>query len=70
MLKIFLKLIDDLEILVRGLELEDKVRLILEQSGLLEFHNQDKGEKAAQRIENMKELVSSAKNFSSLSIRS
>ena len=67
MLKIFLKLIDDLEILVRGLELGDKVRLILEQSGLLEFHNQDKGEKAAQRIENMKELVSSAKNFSSLS---
>ena len=43
--------------------LEDKMKIVLEGSGLLEFHGDSKHEKAQQKLENMQELVNAAKNF-------
>jgi len=46
-----------------GKELFEKVKLIVEQSGLVELYKKEKGEKGEARIENLEELVNAAKLF-------
>src|SRR3546814_13645875 len=42
-------------------------QLVIEQSGLLAYHRDEKGEKAQARVENLEELVSAARAFDSYS---
>jgi DNA helicase II / ATP-dependent DNA helicase PcrA len=46
------------------LALEELVEHVIEGSGLVEFHRNEKGEKGQTRVENLEELVSAAKQFS------
>jgi len=62
-LKGFLELIKRLEAEAEGKELFEKVKLIVEQSGLVELYKKEKGEKGEARIENLEELVNAAKLF-------
>ncbi|PIE41045.1 MAG: hypothetical protein CSA49_05450 [Gammaproteobacteria bacterium] len=48
----------------RSLCLSEQAEFVIERSGLLEFHQNEKGEKAQSRVENLQELVSAAKEFS------
>ena len=62
-LKGFLKLIQDLSVQAEGLELYAQVKLVVEKSGLIEFHKNEKGEKGEARVENLEELVNAARQF-------
>ncbi|MDO9321759.1 MAG: DNA helicase II, partial [Pseudomonas sp.] len=42
---------------------------VIEQSGLLAYHKEEKGEKAQARVENLEELVSAARNFENAEIQ-
>ncbi len=59
----FLTLINELETATSAVELNEKVQIIIEKSGLMDFYSQDKIEKGADKIENLKELVSAASAF-------
>jgi len=62
-LKGFLDLIKRLGDEAEGKELFDKVKLIVEKSGLVELYKKEKGEKGEARIENLEELVNAARFF-------
>ncbi|HEC26045.1 MAG TPA: DNA helicase II [Gammaproteobacteria bacterium] len=62
-LRVFLEMIDALAGQMMDLELYEQVEQVLAQSGLLEFHGNAKGEKAETRVENLKELVTAARNY-------
>lgn len=62
-LKGFLDLIKQLEKEADGNELYEKVKLIVEKSGLIELYKKEKGEKGEGRIENLEELVNAARSF-------
>ncbi len=62
-LKGFLDLIKRLENEAEGKELFDKVKLIVEKSGLIEAYKKEKGEKGEARIENLEELANAARLF-------
>jgi DNA helicase-2/ATP-dependent DNA helicase PcrA len=62
-LRLFLEMIDALAVQITDLELYEQVEQVLAQSGLLEFHGNAKGEKAETRVENLKELVTAARNY-------
>lgn len=60
----FLELIDKLETKTVKLSLNQTVQFVIEQSGLMALYSQDKMEKSADKIENLKELVNAAATFS------
>ncbi|MFP5440091.1 MAG: DNA helicase II [Gammaproteobacteria bacterium] len=60
----FIDAIDGLADDVRGLDLGELTERMLKNSGLLEFHRTEKGERGEQRVENLRELVSAARQFS------
>ncbi|MBJ7536407.1 DNA helicase II [Marinomonas transparens] len=65
-IKMFLHLIESLSTTVQqpDLNLNDIFEQIIEEAGLIPFHEKEKGEKGEARIENLKELVGAAGGFS------
>ena len=59
----FLKLVDKLAEETKGLGLAETTEHVIAASGLLDYHGQDKGEKAQQRLDNLRELVSATRQF-------
>ncbi len=59
----FLQLLERLRSDSEGQELFQQVTLAMEQSGLLDFHRNEKSEKGADRVENLEELVNAARQF-------
>lgn len=59
----FCQLIEDITLRVEGVPLYSMAQQVIEHSGLLRFHENEKGEKAQARIENLEELVSAARAF-------
>ncbi|MFD1216824.1 DNA helicase II [Microbulbifer celer] len=59
----FLNLIDTLDEESTDKTLEHIAELVVEQSGLIEFHGKEKGEKGQTRVENLQELVSACRSF-------
>ncbi|WP_028875930.1 DNA helicase II [Teredinibacter turnerae] len=59
----FVALIDELEENVAQLTLGEAAELVLEKSGLVEFHRKEKGEKGQARVENLEELVNACRLF-------
>ncbi|SDS69245.1 DNA helicase-2 / ATP-dependent DNA helicase PcrA [Halopseudomonas sabulinigri] len=59
----FMVLIEELAERAEGVPLYSKAQIAIEHSGLLRFHEQEKGEKAQARVENLEELVSAARGF-------
>jgi len=62
-LNAFVELVDTLALKVEGLPLHAMAQLVIEQSGLLAYHRDEKGEKGQARVENLEELVSAARAF-------
>jgi DNA helicase-2/ATP-dependent DNA helicase PcrA len=62
-LKGFIGLIKRLAGQAEDKELLDKVKLIVENAGLIELYKKEKGEKGEARIENLEELVNAARLF-------
>ena len=61
----YIKLINRLDEETSEALLHDMVDLVIQQSGLIQHHLKEKGEKAQTRIDNLMELVSAAKGFAS-----
>ena len=59
----FLNLIQHLAEKADGLELYEKVQLVVENSGLLELYKNNKAEKGEEKVENLDELVNAARLF-------
>lgn len=59
----FVSLIERMARESKPLELADKVDHVIQQSGLIDFFRNEKGEKGETRIENLGELVSAARGF-------
>ena len=59
----FMQLIEQLTERVEGVPLYSMAQQVIEHSGLLAFHEKEKGEKAQARVENLEELVSAARAF-------
>ncbi|WP_370980551.1 DNA helicase II [Agaribacterium sp. ZY112] len=62
-LKLFLSLLDTLEEQCFEQNLGDIASVIVEGSGLIDFHQQEKGERGQARVENLQELVSACRVF-------
>ena len=60
----FLELIDDLADACADLELHKLTDFAIRESGLLEFHGREPGERGLARKENLQELVKAAREFS------
>ncbi|MEN9756523.1 MAG: hypothetical protein RL755_710 [Pseudomonadota bacterium] len=56
-------MIEQLTAKTSDLPLGEKVQIVIENSGLMAFYAQDKVEKSAEKIENLKELVNAANLF-------
>ena len=59
----FMSLIDAMEDQVYGAQLYELTEYIIKQSGLIQHHEKEGGEKARTRIENLDELINAAKAF-------
>jgi DNA helicase-2/ATP-dependent DNA helicase PcrA len=59
----FRVLIDEIDSATDPMTLEELVAHVLRQSGLIEYHRAEKGEKGQARVENLEELVSAARSF-------
>jgi len=59
----FLDLIERLASETAGLTLGEQTEHVIQGSGLLDFHRNDKSEKAEMRVENLEELANAARNF-------
>ena len=64
----FLELIKKFDGETEGLELFEKVRLVVEKSGLIELYQKDKADKGEEKIENLEELVNAARLFNATAI--
>jgi DNA helicase-2/ATP-dependent DNA helicase PcrA len=64
----FLELIKQLDAQTEGLELYEKVKLVVEKSGLIELYQKDKADKGEEKVENLEELVNAARLFDATSI--
>ena len=62
-LRTYLELITRCIELLNTTPLSDLMELIIQKSGLYKYHQKEAGEKGKTRIENLEELVTSAKNF-------
>ena len=59
----FIELLDNLSAKVLDMPLHLMTQTVIEQSGLIAYHQEEKGEKGQARVENLEELVSAARNF-------
>ncbi len=59
----FIELIDNLREKTASLELDNKISLVIQDSGLYEHFSKEKGDKSQSRLENLQELVNAAKQF-------
>ncbi|UJJ33255.1 DNA helicase II [Halopseudomonas maritima] len=59
----FMVLIEEMAERAEGVPLYSQVQIAIEHSGLLRFHEQEKGDKGQARVENLEELVSAARGF-------
>lgn len=59
----FLELIDKLQEACAELELHRKVEYVIRNSGLIQHHEKEGGEKARARLENLDELITAANSF-------
>ncbi|WP_296218915.1 DNA helicase II [Pseudomonas sp. UBA2684] len=59
----FIELIENLAAKALSMPLHLMTQTVIEQSGLIAYHQAEKGEKAQARIENLEELVSAARTF-------
>ena len=59
----FQVLINELDSGTEELDLQELVEHVIEVSGLLDFHAREKGERGQARIENLRELVTAARQF-------
>jgi ATP-dependent DNA helicase UvrD/PcrA len=59
----FAVLINELDSGTDELGLEELVEHVIHESGLIDFHQKEKGEKGQARVENLEELVSAGKQF-------
>ncbi len=59
----FIELIDNLAAKVLSMPLHLMAQTVIEQSGLITYHKEEKGEKGQARVENLEELVSAARTF-------
>ncbi|MGY4532345.1 DNA helicase-2/ATP-dependent DNA helicase PcrA [Pseudomonas sp. TE3786] len=59
----FIELIENLAAKVMDMPLHLMTQTVIEQSGLITYHKEEKGEKGQARVENLEELVSAARNF-------
>jgi DNA helicase II / ATP-dependent DNA helicase PcrA len=59
----FLALIDELAVDAEQAELHTLVARVIDETGLVEFHRKEKGEKGQARVENLEELVNAARGF-------
>ncbi|MFJ4344948.1 DNA helicase II [Pseudomonas sp. NPDC089401] len=59
----FIELIEGLAGKVADMPLHTMTQTAIEQSGLIIYHQEEKGEKGQARVENLEELVSAARNF-------
>lgn len=64
----FLELIKRFDVEAEGLELYEKVKLVVEKSGLLELYKKDKTDKDEEKVENLEELVNAARLFDATTI--
>ena len=60
----FMLLVEQLEVATAELPLHQCTRHVIEHSGLLTYHKEEKGEKGQSRVENLEELVNAALAFS------
>ncbi len=59
----FLELIKQLDQQAEGLELYEKVKLVIEKCGLIELYQKEKMDKGEEKVENLEELVNAARLF-------
>ena len=59
----FVDLVNELETRTLDCALHAMTQIVIEQSGLLKYHKEEKGEKGQARVENLEELVSAARTF-------
>ncbi|ORU90910.1 MAG: DNA helicase II [Cycloclasticus sp. symbiont of Poecilosclerida sp. M] len=59
----FIKLMRDISGNLKSAVLFEQVNQVISQSGLIEFHKKEKGEKGEARVENLEELVNAARQF-------
>lgn len=59
----FVSLIEDLAQQTADMSLDARVDYVIQHSGLIAFHEKEKGEKAQARVENLQELITAAKSF-------
>ncbi|WP_342650060.1 DNA helicase II [Pseudomonas sp. REB1044] len=59
----FIELMENLAAKVSEMPLHTMTQTVIEQSGLIVYHQEEKGEKGQARVENLEELVSAARNF-------
>ncbi|TAK62454.1 DNA helicase II [Methylobacter sp.] len=64
----FLELIKQFEVQAEGIELYEKVKLVVEKSGLIELYKKDKTDKDEEKVENLEELVNAARLFDATAI--
>ncbi len=64
----FLELIKQFAGQAEGLELFEKVKLVVEKSGLIELYQKDKADKGEEKVENLEELVNAARLFDASTI--
>jgi len=64
----FLELIKQFEAQAENLELYEKVKLVVERSGLLELYKKDNSDKDEEKVENLEELVNAARLFDATAI--
>ncbi|WNO09103.1 DNA helicase II [Teredinibacter sp. KSP-S5-2] len=62
-LKGFLVLLDELQEATTGMALADIAEHVIRNSGLLDFHQKEKGERGQARVENLQELVNACRAF-------
>ena len=62
-LKAFAVLLDELEEALPGLSLPETAEHVIRHSGLLDFHQKEKGERGQARVENLQELVNACRVF-------
>ena len=60
----FLALVDRLSVAIDGLDLASVIETVVEHSALVEHYKKEKGERGLDRIENLTELVTAARDFS------
>jgi DNA helicase-2/ATP-dependent DNA helicase PcrA len=59
----FLELIKNFAAQAEGMELYEKVKLVVEKSGLVELYQKEKMDKGEEKVENLEELVNAARLF-------